>query len=94
MYKHLKILGSVCDEFVIVCGNHDFYSPNSDTVNTVKLLLSNLNIIIVDQELYETNNYAFIPWYVYESGEFKTSAEYIFCHADIVNGIIPLQKLL
>ena len=88
-----KDIRSVCDEFVIVCGNHDFYSPNSDTVNTVKLLLSNLDIIIVDQELYETNNYAFIPWYVYESGEFKTNAKYIFCHADIVSGITPTEVI-
>ena len=30
-----KDIRSVCEDFVIVCGNHDFYSPNSDTVNTV-----------------------------------------------------------
>ena len=84
-----KDIRSVCDEFVIVCGNHDFYSPNSDTVNTVKLLLSNLNISIVDQEIYECNDHAFVPWYVYETGNFTTDAKYIFCHADIVNGIIP-----
>lgn len=84
-----KDIRSVCDDFVIVCGNHDFYSPNSDTVNTVSLLLSNLGIKIVDQNIYEIDNHAFIPWYIYESGEFETNAKYIFCHADIVGGIIP-----
>lgn len=78
-----------CDEFVIVCGNHDFYSPNSDTVNTVKLLLNNSNIIIVDQEIYETENHSFIPWYIWESGDFEISGKYVFCHADIVGGVIP-----
>lgn len=84
-----KDIKSVCDEFIIVCGNHDFYSPNSDTVNTVSLLLSNLGIKIVDQNIYEIDNHAFVPWYIYESGEFETNAKYIFCHADIVGGIIP-----
>lgn len=78
-----------CDEFVIVCGNHDFYSPNSDTVNTVKLLLNNSNIIIVDQEIYETDDHSFVPWYIWESGNFNINGKYVFCHADIVGGIIP-----
>ena len=85
-----KDIRSVCNEFVIVCGNHDFYSPNSDTVNTVTLLLNNIDITIVDQDMYETDNHAFVPWYVYENGEFATDAKYIFCHADIVNGVIPV----
>jgi DNA repair exonuclease SbcCD nuclease subunit len=85
-----KDIRSVCNEFVIVCGNHDFYSPNSDTVNTVTLLLNNIDITIVDQDMYETDNHAFVPWYVYENGEFTTDAKYIFCHADIVNGVIPV----
>lgn len=85
-----KDIRKCCDEFVIVCGNHDFYSPNSDTVNTVNLLLSNLNIDIVDQEILERDNRAFIPWYVWESHEFETGAKYIFCHADIVGEILPI----
>ena len=84
-----KDIRNVCDEFVIVCGNHDFYSPNSDTVNTVKLLLGHMDITIVDQDILERDDCAFIPWYIYETGDFTTDAKYIFCHADIINGIIP-----
>lgn len=90
--KVVKIFSDIrseCDEFIIVCGNHDFYSPNSDTVNTVKLLFSNLDIIIVDKEIYEIDDHTFIPWYVWESGEFNINGKYVFCHADIVGGIIP-----
>lgn len=88
-----KDIRSVCNDFVIVCGNHDFYSPNSDTVNTVKLLLSDTDITIVDQTMYEVDGHAFVPWYVWENGQFETNAKYIFCHADIVNGIIPVGAI-
>ena len=62
-----KDIRSVCDEFVILCGNHDFYSPNSDTVNTVKLFMSHLNIDIVDQEVLVRDNRAFVPWYAWQN---------------------------
>jgi DNA repair exonuclease SbcCD nuclease subunit len=87
-----KDIRSVCNEFIIVCGNHDFYSPNSDTVNTVKLLLSNLDIDIVDTEILKRGDHVFIPWYVWESGQFECRdphIKHVFCHADILNGIIP-----
>lgn len=85
-----KDIRESCKEFIIVCGNHDFYSPNSDIVNTVQLFMNNLDIIIVDQKMYETeDNKAFIPWYIWESKAFTTDADCIFCHADIVSGSIP-----
>lgn len=84
-----KDIRKVCDEFVIVCGNHDFYSPNSDTINTVKLFMSNLDIVIVDQQIYETEQHAFVPWYVWQDGCFKTKAKYVFCHADILMEQLP-----
>lgn len=82
-----KDIRSVCDEFIIVCGNHDFYSPNTDVVNTVDLFMGHLDITIVNQRVHETcDGRAFIPWYVWESGEFSTDAKYIFTHADVVCG--------
>lgn len=77
---------NVCDDFVIVCGNHDFYSPNSDIVNTVRLLLGHCSINIVDQELLEYDGHAFVPWYVYQNNDFKLGDDikYVFCHADII----------
>lgn len=89
--KAFSDIRNVCDDFVIVCGNHDFYSPNSDTVNTVRLLLGHKNINIVDQELLEYDGHAFVPWYVYQNNDFKLSDDikYVFCHADIVLESIP-----
>lgn len=84
-----KDIRSVCDEFVILCGNHDFYSPNSDTVNTVKLFMSNLDIDIVDQELLERDNHAFVPWYVWQNEDLKVETDYVFCHTDLMHDPIP-----
>jgi DNA repair exonuclease SbcCD nuclease subunit len=84
-----KDIREVCDEFVIVCGNHDFYSPNTDIVNTVDLFMGHLDITIVNQNMYESGDHAFIPWYVWERGDFKTSAKYIFTHADLLYDAIP-----
>lgn len=86
-----KDIREQCNEFIIVCGNHDFYSPNSDIVNTVKLLMSNLNIDIVDQHILERDNHAYIPWYVWEKGDFEIDSKYVFCHADIIGDILPYQ---
>ena len=84
-----KDIRSVCEEFIIVCGNHDFYSPNSDTVNTVRLFMSNMDIKIVDTKLYETRGYAFVPWYVWNEGNFETDANYVFTHTDLMHDEIP-----
>ena len=84
-----KDIRSVCEEFIIVCGNHDFYSPNSDTVNTVRLFMSNMDIKIVDTKLYETRDYAFVPWYVWNEGNFETDANYVFTHTDLLHDEIP-----
>lgn len=88
--KAFKEIRDVCDEFVIVCGNHDFYSPNSDMVNTVELLMSHLGITIVDQNIYEAENHCYIPWYVWQNGNLPTiQSDLIFTHADIVGDRIP-----
>ena len=84
-----KDIRAVCDEFIILCGNHDFYSPNSDTVNTVKLFMSNLDIDIVDQEILERDNHAFVPWYVWQNEDLEIESDYVFCHTDLLHDPIP-----
>ena len=89
-----KDIRSVCDEFIVVCGNHDFYSPNSDTVNTVKLFMNNMDIIIVDQDIYESDNHVYIPWYKWIDGienGFNIGDGDIYTHADIFRDTIPLE---
>ena len=78
-----------CKEFVIICGNHDFYSPNSDIINSVKLFMSNLDIHIVDREIMRQGENLYVPWFKWIEGNFESDCKYIFTHADLINDSIP-----
>lgn len=83
-----KCIRENCNEFVIICGNHDFYSPNSDEINTVSLFMSNLDITIVDKDIVVSDCNAYIPWYKWQNHEFDCIDDdilNIYTHADIIN---------
>lgn len=91
-----KKLVELCGEnnIYIVAGNHDFYSPNSDTIDSLSLLLKNLNINLCIQDILHEDNDLFIPWYQWGSNESNELIESgrvknIFTHADIVTEPIP-----
>ena len=77
----------------IVAGNHDFYSPNSDEVNTVNLLLSNISdkINIIYNDNYIDPPYLYVPWYEWFDQDNiqklvdDNNIEYVFTHADIIS---------
>lgn len=80
-------LRNVVDEFDIIAGNHDYYSPNSDDVCSIDLLLSGLGINLYTNDSYMTlDGDLYLPWYEYSNVEkySKVKAERIFTHADIV----------
>lgn len=80
-------LRNVVDEFDIIAGNHDYYSPNSDEVCSIDLLLSGLGINLYTNDSYITlDGDLYLPWYEYQKVEkySKVKAERIFTHADIV----------
>ena len=88
------------DQFNIVAGNHDFYSPNSDEVCSIDLLLSGLNINLFTQDSYLTRNGdLFLPWYQYQDIESvnqlieQGKVDRIFTHADIVTEQTPYQGI-
>lgn len=69
----------------VVAGNHDFYSPNSDEVDTLTLLLKDTGVCLVTKEILEENGNAFIPWY--EWGKpISPDIKRVFAHTDIVGG--------
>lgn len=98
-------LSSMC-EVRIVAGNHDFYSPNSDEVDSLNLLLKNTGAILHTKDfemnrIPNTKNYElFIPWYKWGSETIDSMMKYhggnivnVFTHADIVSERIPFTFL-
>lgn len=85
----------------IVAGNHDFYSPNSDEVNTINLLLSNISdkINIIYNDNYIDPPYLYVPWYEWfeqdsiQSTIDKYNIKYVFTHADIVSSPVNLKNV-
>lgn len=67
----------------IIAGNHDYYSPNSNEVDTLSLLLKDTGVRIVNKTILEEDGDAFIPWY--EWGKpISDSIKRVFAHTDIV----------
>lgn len=98
-------LCSLC-EVIIIAGNHDFYSPNSDDVDTLTLLLKNTGVTLYIKDFVKnpipgTNTWEmFIPWYKWGSETIdsmlkchKKDIVNIFTHADIVTEQIPFLHL-
>ena len=93
-------------EVIIIAGNHDFYSPNSDEVDTLNLLLKNTGATLYTKDfemnrIPNTKNYElFIPWYKWGSETIDSMMNYhgkeivnVFAHADIVTESIPFAHL-
>lgn len=61
-----KAIRECVDKFVVIGGNHDYYSPNSDSVDTISLLLKGLDIDIVTKDYEIDGKDLYIPWYDWE----------------------------
>ena len=83
-------LRSLVKEFYIVAGNHDFYSPERDDIDSLNLVFKDCDIRLVIDECVIEGEDMFVPWY-----EFKKQKEVlelrlahpevknIYTHADI-----------
>lgn len=87
-----KDLSEIVKDFIIIAGNHDYYSPNSDSLNTIDLLFDHLNIKLVTKSVVIDNKNIYIPWYKWiEEPQMiqdlinTHGIENAFTHADIVN---------
>lgn len=77
-------LRSLVDDFYIVAGNHDFYSPNSDDIDSLSMVLRDLDINLVIKESVYDGEDAFIPWYSYKDlTGLPDNVKNVFTHADI-----------
>lgn len=100
--KIIDVFKTICDipntELHIIAGNHDFYSPNSDEIDTLTLLLGNLNLHLHVKDIYLDNDRLYVPWYKWGSDDVQffidnKCVNYIFTHADIVKEKIPYKNI-
>ena len=87
-----KEITKYVDKFIIIGGNHDFYSPNSDEVDTLNLLLGNLDIDIITKGMKIDGYNLYVPWYQWHENPQciqdlidTHKIKRLFTHADIVN---------
>ena len=83
-------LRSLVNEFYIVAGNHDFYSPERDDIDTLNLVFKDCDIKLVVNECVIDGEDMFVPWYEFKKvPEIKNllhknpGVKNIYTHADI-----------
>lgn len=91
-----KELRSLVNKFTIIAGNHDYYSPNSKEIDTLNLVLQNLDINLITDDYVVDGDSIYIPWYSWGDETIqdvidKGGIRYLFAHTDIINEH-PLYK--
>ena len=89
-----KQLRRLVDDFIIIGGNHDYYSPNSDEIDTINLVLHDLDIKLATTWQWQIGEDLFIPWYSWishiegrwdlQSFCVNNNIKRVYTHADIV----------
>ena len=91
--KIFEDLAEVCEEVIIIAGNHDFYSPNTDEYDSLSLTLENIDRVrLVIKDCYQTDEYLFVPWYKWDGLEIPNNVKYVFAHTDIVGQDPNIRK--
>lgn len=83
-------LRSVVNKFIIIAGNHDYYSPNSSEIDTLSLVFKNLDIKLITNGIAIDGDSIYAPWYswgddIIQDIIYQHNIKRIFTHADIVN---------
>ena len=96
-------LRHLVDEFIIIGGNHDYYSPNSDSIDTINLVLQGLGIKLITKEYLQKDEDLFVPWYSWLDhieGRWdlqryckENGVKRIYTHADIIRTPINLNGI-
>lgn len=89
----LKNLCNLCDEMIIIGGNHDYYSPNENeeyNINSLDLLPNIEHLTRCTQSYVRRGQNLYIPWFSFENKdtlrtilERNTQVRNIFCHTDL-----------
>lgn len=97
--KVFKEIRKECDEFIIVAGNHDYYSPESDEICSLDIFFRDLDIKILYNDFYVDGEDLFLPWYEYLNIENTSkiikqlNIKNIYTHADIISSPIPYKNI-
>lgn len=97
VYQLFKELKKICPVYIIA-GNHDYYSPDSDEICSIRLILKDLedeNLTIIDKEVEYVEDAALIPWYKWNKEDLSeiSGVKYWFAHTDLEHiepEILPL----
>ena len=93
-----KVLRSKVKKFVVIAGNHDYYSPNSSDIDTLSLILKNLDIDLITKGIHIDDDCIYVPWYswgdeIIQDVIYQHDIKYLFTHADIVNESIKYKNV-
>lgn len=86
IFKDLAALPNV-QEIIVIAGNHDFYSPVSDSDASLDIVLNHIpKVRLVIRENYETETELFVPWYkaeAYNESGWPETDKTIYTHTDL-----------
>ena len=93
-----KELRSKVKKFVVIAGNHDYYSPNSSDIDTLSLILKSLDIDLITKGIHIDDDCVYVPWYswgdeIIQDVIYQRDIKYLFTHADIVNESIKYKNV-
>lgn len=98
-YKVVRLFDKIrenCSKFVIIGGNHDYYSPTQDTVDTISLFFDPTKYTIITKNYLIDDDRIYIPWYCWQDKQEEmlniiaaSDVKYVFLHTDLEHDQIP-----
>lgn len=75
-------------DFIIIAGNHDFYSPANDDYDTLSMVFRDCNIKLVIKDILVDEEDLYVPWYCFKKDLTNILQQHpriknIYTHADI-----------
>lgn len=99
--KIFEDIAAAVDSVIVIAGNHDFYSPTDDSVDSVEMVLRNIDKVTIVKNTIETKGQdMFVPWFQWFDYETLKNAietynpKAVWCHTDLSAMTPEYKKLL